>query len=161
MLCVVQLFWSPAVTAVFLNETHQKRKCTRVWLKPDWTLHVWNATIYSSVRSCEVVCYFGFSIVVCSITEDTMVLYLISMVLWDGRLPWFWMWTCSRFHNLASLCFVFCFFSCRVVRRPKANKVEEYDSDDSACYKNEEIPDKVKVSQMVLRVLWTAVLLCA
>ncbi|XP_017306478.1 something about silencing protein 10 [Ictalurus punctatus] len=30
----------------------------------------------------------------------------------------------------------------RVVRRPKANKVEEYDSDDSACYKNEEIPDK-------------------
>ncbi|MCJ8744421.1 hypothetical protein PDJAM_G00118410 [Pangasius djambal] len=30
----------------------------------------------------------------------------------------------------------------RVVRRPKASKVEEYDSDDPASYKNEEIPDK-------------------
>ncbi|MCI4390177.1 hypothetical protein PGIGA_G00119570 [Pangasianodon gigas] len=30
----------------------------------------------------------------------------------------------------------------RVVRRPKASKVEEYDSDDPACYKNEEVPDK-------------------
>ncbi|KAG7319079.1 hypothetical protein KOW79_017553 [Hemibagrus wyckioides] len=30
----------------------------------------------------------------------------------------------------------------RVVRRPKANKVEEYDSDDSACYRNEAVPDK-------------------
>ncbi|KAB5537013.1 hypothetical protein PHYPO_G00113930 [Pangasianodon hypophthalmus] len=30
----------------------------------------------------------------------------------------------------------------RVMRRPKASKVEEYDSDDPACYKNEEVPDK-------------------
>ncbi|XP_060766490.1 something about silencing protein 10 [Neoarius graeffei] len=30
----------------------------------------------------------------------------------------------------------------RVVRRPKAKKVEEYDSDDPACYKNEEVPDE-------------------
>ncbi|KAK2821392.1 hypothetical protein Q7C36_020735 [Tachysurus vachellii] len=30
----------------------------------------------------------------------------------------------------------------RVVRKPKARKVEEYDSDDAACYRNEDIPDK-------------------
>ncbi|KAM9443558.1 something about silencing protein 10 [Clarias gariepinus] len=30
----------------------------------------------------------------------------------------------------------------RVVRKPRANKAQEYDSDDPACYKNEEIPDK-------------------
>ncbi|KAI5614521.1 something about silencing protein 10 [Silurus asotus] len=30
----------------------------------------------------------------------------------------------------------------KVVRRLKAKKVEEYDSDDPACYENEEIPDK-------------------
>lgn len=55
-----------------------------------------------------------------------------------------------------------CFFlsSNRVVRGPKAKKVEEYDSDDPACYKNEEIPDKVKVTQLVLRALQTALLLC-
>ncbi|KAL6464655.1 hypothetical protein MHYP_G00269720 [Metynnis hypsauchen] len=30
----------------------------------------------------------------------------------------------------------------RIVRRPKPKKVEEYDCDDPACYKDEEIPDK-------------------
>ncbi|KAI4875081.1 hypothetical protein NFI96_033370 [Prochilodus magdalenae] len=36
----------------------------------------------------------------------------------------------------------------RAVRRPKAKKVEEYDSDDPACYKDEEVPDK-KSSKLV------------
>lgn len=56
--------------------------------------------------------------------------------------------------------FFFFFFSLRVVRKPKAKKVEEYDSDDPACYKNEEIPDKVTILQIVLRILWTACVLC-
>ncbi|XP_072521909.1 something about silencing protein 10 [Salminus brasiliensis] len=30
----------------------------------------------------------------------------------------------------------------RTVRRPKAKRVEEFDSDDPACYKDEEVPDK-------------------
>ncbi|KAF5908723.1 something about silencing protein 10, partial [Clarias magur] len=30
----------------------------------------------------------------------------------------------------------------RFVRKPRANKAQEYDSDDPACYGNEEIPDK-------------------